>query len=241
MLKVRNLTKHYNDFSLDKINFQIGEGLILGISGANGAGKTTLMKLLSKSIQANEGEITLNNKHEYRDILTYHPSIFPFETFYKVSHVLYFYDSVYETFDLNKASQKLKNYEIDIKTSISKLSLGQKQKLILAIILSIEAQLILLDEPTDGVDVFVRNEILSELQTHVYNTGATLIIATHQLHFYEDILDYILYLEDGKQLFFKDMITFKESANDYLIEKTEEMNLKNFSYTRQKEHTYDPN
>lgn len=239
MLKLKNISFHYEDFVLDDITFTLEKGYVLGIAGANGAGKTTLMKILAKTLTPKQGTMSFDDKSEYRQTLAYLPSLFPFSSFTSVYRVLNFYDDVYETFDLAMASKKLKEFDIDSTMRIKQLSLGQKQKLMLALILCLKVDLILLDEPTEGIDFFIRKEIQQHLQSHLSQNKTTLIIATHQLDFYENLLDYVLYLENGQTLFYTDMIHFPLIAQDYLETKLENINLKEFAYQRQKEQTYD--
>lgn len=239
MLKVNNLRKEYKFFTLDNISFEIEKGMILGVLGANAAGKTTLIKLITNSIDKDSGTITYDDKEEIRDILAYHPADFPFNHFISIHFLLSYYENIYPSFDKIKTKKLLNKFGINPKDKIKNLSLGNKQKLMLALILSINAKIIILDEPSDGIDIFLRDEIISLLREHLYQNDAILIVATHQLEQYEDILDYVLYLENGKQLFYLDMIEFNEEANKFLENKLDDINLKNFIFQRQKEKTYD--
>lgn len=238
MLKVRNVSMKYPEFSLENISFELEKGYVLGIVGANGAGKTTLIKLITKELHDFNGEIRLDNKIEYRDVLAYVPSEKPFDNSMRIKTIANFYENIYPSFDKGEFFKKLNEFDINIKSLLKNLSLGRKQKMMLALVLSLSAKLIVLDEPTDGIDIFVRADIVNSLSEYLYDNDAILIIASHQLEQFEDILDYILYLEDGRTLFYTDIIDFKKIANNYLVNEISDITLKDFVYAREKERLY---
>lgn len=239
MLKVRDLGIEFKDFKLEPVSLNLDTGMVLGIFGANGSGKTTLIKLLTWELKRQSGDVEFDGKKEYRDVLSYMPSYFPYEQYSTVREVIFMYKSIYQNFDEDLGLSYLNKFDIKLKDKPRKLSLGTRQKLMLALVLASNAKLIILDEPTDGIDIFLRDEIFEILQDYLYDKDVTLIIASHQIESYEPIIDEILYLEDGKTLIQEDAISFRTVATQYLDEDLERVSLKDFSYLRQKGYTYD--
>lgn len=239
MLEIQNLGIKYNEFELRPVTLSLETGMVLGVFGSNGSGKTSLIKLLTGELKRESGTVTFDGKTEYRDVLAYMPSYFPYETYRSVREVIFIYKAIYEKFDEELALSYLEKFDIKLKDKPRKLSLGTKQKLMLVLVLASNAKLIILDEPTDGIDNFLRDEIFNILQDYLYDKDITLIIASHQLEAYEPIIDKIIYLEDGKTLIQEDAISFRTVATQYLDEDLESVSLKDFSYLRQKGYTYD--
>ena len=236
MLNINHVRYQNKRFTLEVNQLSLEPGMVLGIFGANGSGKSTLIKLITKEWELQEGLILFEGQKEYRDIMAYMPSDFMYQDFINVKSILNFYKGVYKRFDQPTCLNYLNRFGIKLSDKPKKLSLGTRQKLMLAMVLSIDAKLIVLDEPTEGIDIFVREDILEILQTYLYEREVTLIIATHELEAYEKLVDYVLYLEDGKPLLYEDMIAFESVSKQFAKDATD---LKSFSYFRQKEVTYD--
>lgn len=169
ILEVKNLKKEYKDFSVENISFQLDRGYIMGFIGPNGAGKSTTIKLIMNLIKKDAGDIKIFGMDNVR---------YEKEVKEKVGFVYdenYFYDHVnietmkkiiapfYKEWSDETFSKYLRTFDLDPKKKIKNLSKGMKMKFSLALALSHNAELIIMDEPTAGLDPVFRREILDIL------------------------------------------------------------------------------
>lgn len=231
-LEVKNLKKEYKDFSLENINFQLDRGYIMGFIGPNGAGKSTTIKLIMNLIKKDAGDIKIfgmdNIKHEK-------------EVKERIGFVYdenYFYDHVnietmkkiiapfYKSWDDKAFNKYLKSFDLDPKKKIKNLSKGMKMKFSLALALSHNAELIIMDEPTAGLDPVFRREILNILYDLIQDENKSVFFSTHITTDLEKIADYITFINKGKMVFSenKDEIMDKyalvKGGLDFLNEET---------------------
>ncbi|CAM3709461.1 ABC transporter ATP-binding protein [Erysipelothrix urinaevulpis] len=211
--------------ALNDVNISAAQGEILGIVGKHGAGKTTLMRFISGELNVNDKPIYFEGETINKDNLGYVPVDFPFKNFSKVSDVVNYMSHVYSQWNQDEFDGYAGRYNIESQQKIKELSLGMQQRLMIAIALSHQARLLVMDEPTDGIDGFTREDIIRDIQNYNYKYNATIIIATHQVEFYENILDKIVYLDEGKVELKTDIITFQTeypSIKEYILSQTEE-------------------
>ena len=135
----------------------------------------------------------------------------------------------------SKFDEYLNRYELKEEMKVKKMSLGQRQKLMMALAMSYGAKLLILDEPSEGIDPFLRTEIINDLRQYIYDNNANLIIATHELEAYESLLDHIIYLENGEAIINCDIINFPIKAMEILKLEDELLSIKDFSLLRQRE------
>ena len=105
----------------------------------------------------------------------------------------------------------------------------------MALAMSYGAKLLILDEPSEGIDPFLRAEIINDLRQYIYDNNANLIIATHELEAYESLLDHIIYLEKGEAIINCDIINFPSKAREMLKLENDLLSIKDFSLARQRE------
>lgn len=246
MLKI----KKYQDkglFEKKALNLELESGYILGVVGANGSGKTQFLQSIRFQPLTSSGEIVLDEAKNIRTVSTDIPATFPFEPTdklefrYKISQIETLLSLAKPEFSKAIFRSYLERYDLKRNTSIKKLSLGQRQRLMIAISFASQSKLIVMDEPTEGIDPFILDEILDDLRAYVIQNDAYCIIATHQTKSYDQFFDHVLYLEDHEILFNLSYPDFLEEANNFLNEKIENMDLYQFSYQRQKEKMYDSN
>ena len=205
-LQIRNLSKHYKDFSLKNISFDLPCGVIMGLIGENGAGKTTIIKAILNMIKIDGGQILVFGK----DHIACEQEIKE-----QVSIVLdkgFFYEEItpeeiglamtkmVQTFDKAKFYDYLRLFDLPLKP-IKSLSRGMVVKLKIAAALSRPARLLILDEPTSGLDPVVRTEILDILREFVQDEEKSILISSHITSDLEQIADYITYIHNGKLVF----------------------------------------
>lgn len=206
-LVVNHVSKAYAKFQLQNISFVLPKGAIMGLIGENGAGKSTLINCILQMVKQDQGEIeVLGKKAEER-------SIRDREDIGIVFDVSDFYDA----FNLRQAQQILKDlyahwdeqqfhYYIDRfslpdKTLIKSYSRGMKMKLSIAIALSHQPKLLILDEATSGLDPIMRDEILDVFLEFVQDEEHSILISSHISTDLEKVADYITFLHDGTLIF----------------------------------------
>jgi ABC-2 type transport system ATP-binding protein len=200
LLKIENLNKkYYNKIALKNINLSLEQGKIYGLLGPNGSGKTTLMKVIAGLHNQTSGNVILNHQalsYKTKANISYMPTEnFLYESF-KVKDAVKFYTDMYSDFQEANAYKILKEINVDTEFKISKLSSGLVGKLKIALALSRNVDLYMLDEPLNGVDVLSR-DVIMDLITRSYSETKTFIISTHLVSEIEKILDSVIFLKDG--------------------------------------------
>lgn len=200
LLKIENLyKKYYNKTALNNINLTLEQGKLYGLLGPNGSGKTTLMKVIAGLHKQTSGQITVKDEplsYKTKASISYMPTEnFLYDSF-KVKDAVKFYADMYEDFQEEKALNILKEINVDTEFKISKLSSGLVGKLKVALALSRDVDLYMLDEPLNGVDVLSRDVIL-DLIIRSYTENKTIVVSTHLVSEIEKILDSVIFLKDG--------------------------------------------
>lgn len=200
LLKIENLyKKYYNKTALNNVNLILEQGQIYGLLGPNGSGKTTLMKVIAGLHKQTSGQITVKDEplsYKTKASISYMPTEnFLYDSF-KVKDAVKFYADMYEDFQEEKALNILKEINVDTEFKISKLSSGLVGKLKVALALSRDVDLYMLDEPLNGVDVLSRDVIL-DLIIRSYTENKTIVVSTHLVSEIEKILDSVIFLKDG--------------------------------------------
>ncbi|WMJ78191.1 MULTISPECIES: ABC transporter ATP-binding protein [unclassified Sedimentibacter] len=200
LLEVKNLNKKYNSkTALNNVSFNLEHGKIYGLLGPNGSGKTTLMKVIAGLHKQSSGQILLNGNplsYKSKSELSYMPTEnFICESF-KVKDAIKFYANMYKDFREEYAFNILSEINVDKEFKVSKLSSGLVGKLKVALALSRDVDLYMLDEPLNGVDVLSR-DIIMDLITRTYNESKTIVISTHLVSEIEKILDSVIFIKNG--------------------------------------------
>ncbi|MBR1936236.1 MAG: ABC transporter ATP-binding protein [Bacilli bacterium] len=201
LLEIKKLNKNFdNKKILTDINLSISSGKIVGLLGKNGAGKSTLIKLINDLLTPSSGEILVNGKEigvESKKVISYLPERTYLNKQMKVSEVIELFRDFYQDFDEEKAIRLLKDLDLDINQSLTKMSKGMQEKVQLVLVMSRKADLYILDEPLGGVDPATRDYILDTILSN-FNENASVIISTHLISDIERILDEVIFIDKGK-------------------------------------------
>jgi ABC-2 type transport system ATP-binding protein len=200
----QNLRKTYADKTvLDGINLNVPAGRIVGLIGPNGAGKTTLLKgiLGLTPIEGDLAVLGLNPYSQRTQMLEQvsfiaDTAILP--RWLKVKEALAYVEGVHEKFNRTKALEFLAKTKIKLNDTIKNLSKGMVTQLHLALIMAIDSQLLVLDEPTLGLDILYRKQFYESLLNDYYEKQKTLLITTHQVEEIEGILTDLIFINNGK-------------------------------------------
>lgn len=225
LLEVKNLEKgFFKKKVLNNFNLEIKKGYIYGLVGPNGSGKSTFMKILAGLNQKTGGEIYFQNEkynQKTRYKIAYQPTEDYFDKWMKVIDAIDFYSDFYKDFNREKAVKIIEKMHLSLEDKISSLSTGQKVRIKVALVLSRNVPLYLLDEPLNGVDTTSRDKILDEISNEL-TEDKTIIISSHLIKEFESILDRVLFLKDGKIIYDEncDKLRFEKnmSINDFYKE-----------------------
>lgn len=209
ILEVKNLTKEYGAFTLDHISFSIPKGTIMGLIGENGAGKSTTINAILDLIQKDEGEVTfwgqdLSSANQMKeDIGVVFDGISFYETLTakKVGKIS---QEAYKQWDEKLYQKYLSKFQLPTDKEIKTFSKGMKMKLSIAVALSHNPKLLILDEATSGLDPVMRDDILEVFLDFVQDEEHSILISSHITTDLEKIADYITFIHEGKLLFSKD-------------------------------------
>ena len=204
VIVARNIKKEYGQgLALSGLNLEVNSGQILGLIGPNGAGKSTFLQAILGLVDV-EGELEvlgLSPKKQRHELLKRVCSITDVAVMPKwmtVRQVLNYVSGVHPKFDLAKARKILSTTDIKTNSKIRTLSRGMVVQLHLAIVMAIDAELLVLDEPTLGLDLSYRKEFYSQLIEDYFDGNKTIIISTHQVEEIEGVLSDVVFLNRGK-------------------------------------------
>ena len=204
ILECRDLTKRYTSFCLDQMNLTVEEGTIMGFIGENGAGKTTTLKLIMGLIHAESGEVKLfgktmkHNEQEIKEKIGVVLGEHYFDNGVCPKEVNSIMKAVYKRWNSKQFCEYLNRFSLPNKKAIKDFSKGMKMKLALAVALSHEPELLLLDEVTSGLDPVVRNEILDLLLDFIQDENHSVLFSSHITSDIEKIADSITFVHEGR-------------------------------------------
>ena len=206
MLELKNVTKVFGDFkALDNLTMTVPKGAVYGLVGPNGAGKSTAIRCLLGVYRPEGGEITLNCEtiYENPEIKTTIGSI-PDDIFYFPSATLEdmrkFYRGIYPKFDDALFERLYEVFNLPKKSPIRRFSKGMQKQAAFHLSICTRPDLLVLDEPVDGLDPVMRRQVWSLLLSDVAQHGTTVLISSHNLRELEDICDHVGIMDHGKML-----------------------------------------
>lgn len=203
-LEVNGLCKTYGDFNLRDVSFSLPAGYIMGFVGQNGAGKTTTIRLILNMAHRESGEVKIFGLDNIQDELAVKQELAAVfdETFFvdtwRVRRVEKAIRGFYREWDSNRFTEYLKRFDISADKQVKELSRGMKMKLMLAVAMSHGAKLLILDEPTSGIDPVARDELLNILREYISDGEKSVFFSTHITSDLEMIADYITLISDGR-------------------------------------------
>tara|TARA_E500000081_G_scaffold154209_1_gene190506 strand:- start:989 stop:1864 length:876 start_codon:yes stop_codon:yes gene_type:complete len=220
VIKATGVKKRYEDnYALDGIDIEVNSGQILGFIGPNGAGKSTFLQSVLGLINT-EGNLEVlgldprKDRHKLLKEVCSITDVAVLPKWMTVDQVLNYVDGVHPGFDLKKCLAILSRTNIKRSSKIKTLSRGMVVQLHLSIVMSIDAKLLVLDEPTLGLDLVYRKEFYSQLIEDYYDGDKTILISTHQVEEIEGVLSNAIFMNQGR-IVMQDSI---ESINKKFLE-----------------------
>ncbi|MFM1650638.1 ABC transporter ATP-binding protein [Brevibacillus sp. B_LB10_24] len=207
IIDIRNLNKQYESFALKDISFGVKQGFVTGLIGPNGSGKSTLIKMIMNIVVPDSGEITVCGQKmpECEKEIKQRIAFVPDESYYyedlTIAEMKRVIAPFYKNWSEDVFRGYLKEFELPENKKIKDLSKGMKMKFSLALALSHEADLLIMDEPTAGLDPVFRRELLDILAGLILDEQKSILFSTHITTDLDRIADYITFVNRGQIVF----------------------------------------
>ena len=222
LVSARNVSKHYGNVrAVDDISFDIEKGCITGLIGPNGAGKTTLLKALLGLTDC-QGSLSVlgldpfRQRKELMQNICFIADVAVLPRWIRVNQLLDFVEAIHSNFSRKKAEDLLAKTKIPPKAKVRQLSKGMVTQLHLSIITAIDATLLILDEPTLGLDIIFRKDFYGNLLEDYFNEERTIMITTHQVEEIENLLTDVMFINNGRIVLDAGMETLPEQYVELL-------------------------
>lgn len=246
MVVIKNLVKKYGDFILN-VDMEIPNGRVTGLVGKNGAGKSTVIKLILGLVKADSGSVTVFGKDagslegNEKEQIGVALSDSGFSTYLCVEDIIHILKKMYRVFDENKFRKDCRDFDIPLKKRLKEFSTGMKAKVRVLVVLSHKAKLLIMDEPTAGLDVEARNDILDMLRRYLSeNEERSILLTSHISSDLEGLCDDIYLIHNGKIILHEDTDTIMDRYAVLKVDKQlyEKMDKKYLMSTRVESYGY---
>lgn len=224
VVELKNVTKRFKGFSVNHINLQVKRGFVTGFIGANGAGKSTTIKTMMNLLRPDAGEVKLfglDYKTHEKEIKQRIGFVYDGNIFFEglnLKDIKRIVAPAYKRWDDALFYQYVEQFELPLNKAIKTFSKGMQMKASLAIALSHHAELIIMDEPTAGLDPIFRRELLDLLQELMVDGNRTIFFSTHITTDLDRIADYIAFIQKGELVFNQ---SIHDVAENYALVKGE--------------------
>ena len=202
MLEIKNLTKKYGRrLVLDDVSMTFERGKITCLLGLNGVGKSTTMKAIMRMIPVNRGEFTIDGTpltSKNMDRIAYVPDLPIYDLSMTADQNLLIAKEMYPNFNMKKAEKLIAFLKLPHEKKLRDLSKGNLARFNLIVGLCQHADILLLDEPFSGIDVFTREVFIEAMKSEFINDGQTVVLTTHEINEVQDIADTVILLEEGR-------------------------------------------
>jgi ABC-2 type transport system ATP-binding protein len=223
VIETRQLTKTYDgETVINAVTFSAQKGSVHAIAGPNGAGKTTLLKMMASVLKPTHGAVRIFGQ-EVQDGATIRQrvhyispevNLYPF---FRVKDILEYASRLYEQWDDERSKLLVDAFSLPLKKPVRSLSLGMKMRLRVVLSLSARAEILLMDEATNGLDPNARDQVLDLILQEVANRDVTVVMATHQLADIERTADTVSLLVGGKLVSTNDLDQLKEEVYEVRV------------------------
>ena len=216
IVEAKGLTRKFGDLNaVDHVDFTIPPGAVLGLIGPSGAGKTTLLRaLLGLTEYRGELNVLGNSPRTQRsrlmDEVCFIADTAVLPRWMRVEQLLDYASGIHPRFDRSIALSYLKDTDVRLNGRIKNLSKGMMVQVHLALVMAIDARLLILDEPTLGLDILFRKRFFEQLISDYFDQERTIIISTHQVDEVQHILTDVMFLNRGKKILQRSMLEIEE-------------------------------
>ena len=206
MIQLKELIKSFDGFrALDGLNIHVPKGAVYGLVGPNGAGKSTVIRHLAGIYRQDSGQVLIDGQPVYENPeikgrIAYIPDDIFFYTQATINDMMKFYRSVYPRFSPERFEKLEELFNLDRKQPMRKLSKGMQKQAAFWLAMSQCPEVVILDEPVDGLDPVMRRQVWSALLSDVAENGTTVLVSSHNLRELEDVCDHVGIMNHGRML-----------------------------------------
>ena len=204
MIEVKNVVKEFDGFrALDDMTMTVPKGSVYGLVGPNGAGKSTIIRHLTGIYRQDSGEILVEGvpvfeTPEVKNRIAYIPDDIFYFSNASIREMADFYRSVYPHFDEERFKKLGDVFKLDQKRQMRRLSKGMQKQAAFWVAVSLRPEILILDEPVDGLDPVMRRQIWSIIMADVAENGTTVLVSSHNLRELEDVCDHVGIMNNGR-------------------------------------------
>ena len=206
MIQVKELIKSFDGFrALDGLDIHVPKGAVYGLVGPNGAGKSTVIRHLAGIYRQDSGEVLIDGQPVYENPeikgrIAYIPDDIFYYTQATINDMMKFFRSVYPRFSQERFEKLEELFNLDRKQPMRKLSKGMQKQAAFWLAMSQCPDVVILDEPVDGLDPVMRRQVWSALLSDVAENGTTVLVSSHNLRELEDVCDHVGIMNHGRML-----------------------------------------
>src|SRR6266568_11378 len=222
-IEARGLRKAFGTtIALDNVDLRVEEGRILGLIGPNGAGKTTALNAIL-GLTSYEGELKVlgrdpwNSRDDLMRDVSFIADVAVLPRWIRVTHLLDYVQGVHPKFDRTRAEGFLARTDIKRTSKVRQLSKGMVAQLHLALVMAIDAKLLVLDEPTLGLDILYRKQFYDSLLNDYFDRSRTIVVTTHQVEEVQDVLTDVMFINRGRIVFDCSMEEFESRYLEVMV------------------------
>jgi len=218
MIQVENVVKTFEGFrALDGLNMNVPKGTVYGLVGPNGAGKSTIIRHLAGIYRQDSGKVLIDGKPIYENVamkekVGYIPDDLYFFLQASTRDMMKFYKGIYKNFDTDRYEKLKQVFQLDEKRPMRKLSKGMQKQAAFWLAISMRPEILILDEPVDGLDPVMRRQIWSILMGDVAENGTTVLVSSHNLRELEDVCDHVGIIYQGKTMLERSLTELQENV-----------------------------
>ena len=223
MLNVQNVVKTFDGFrALDGLTMTVPRGAVYGLVGPNGAGKSTLIRNVTGVYRPDSGTITLDGAPVFENPaakarIGYIPDVVFYFPAASIRDMAKFYRGVYPTFDSERFEKLGEAFALDDRQPIRRMSKGMQKQAAFRLALAMRPDLLVLDEPVDGLDPVMRRQVWSMVMADVAEYGTTVLVSSHNLRELEDVCDHVGILDRGKLLLERSLAELQSGTVKVLV------------------------
>ncbi len=218
MIEVKDVVKTFDDFTaLDHMSLNVPKGAIYGLVGPNGSGKSTVIRHITGVYRQDSGQVLIDSKEVFENnSVKSRIAYIPDEIFYflqaDVTDMMKYYRGIYPNFDMDRFNRLKEVFELNEKMPIRKFSKGMQKQAAFWLAVSTRPDVLVLDEPVDGLDPVMRRQIWSIIMGDVAENGTTVLISSHNLRELEDVCDHVGIIHSGKTLLERSLSELQENV-----------------------------
>jgi ABC-2 type transport system ATP-binding protein len=222
-IEARGLRKAFGStIALDGIDLRIEEGRIVGLIGPNGAGKSTALNAIL-GLTRFEGELKVlghdpwTERDQLKRDVCFIADVAVLPRWIRVTDLLDYFGGVHPRFDRAKAERFLSRTSIGLARKVRQLSKGMVTQLHLALVMAVDAKLLVLDEPTLGLDILFRKQFYDSLLNDYFDRSRTIVVTTHQVEEIQDVLTDLMFIDQGRIVLSTSMEEFEERYLEVMV------------------------